>query len=100
MKTFADMKGLELARTGLPPAEVLKKVEAEVRKEFPSKFTNPNRDRPGAVESTTNRGTSRQSKESFELTEQEERVMNNLVRSGVMSKEEYIKDIKSVKGIK
>jgi hypothetical protein len=100
MKTFADIKGLEFANQGMTPGEVLKKVEAEVRKEFPGKFNNPNRERPGAVESTNNRGATRVGNDGFQLTEQEERVMNSFVKQGVMTKAEYIKDLKSVKGIK
>jgi hypothetical protein len=100
MKTFADIKGLEFAKLGLTPSEVLKKVEAEVRKEFPTKFTNPNRERPGAVEGSQSGRVVRGSSEGFQLTEQEERVMNSFVKQGVMTKAEYIKDLKSVKGLK
>ncbi len=96
MKTFADIKGLEYANQGMAPSEVLKKVEAEVRKEFPNKFTNPNRALPGTVEGASNKGSSR----SFELTEQETRVMKSLVRSKVLTEEQYKADIKSQRGIK
>jgi len=97
MKTFADHKGLEFARLGLSNTEVLKRVEAEVRKEFPSKFTNPNRERPGAVESSTHKSTSKSSEKGYELTDQERKVMNNLVASGVLTKEEYIADLRKLK---
>ena len=49
MKAFADALGRELAAAGNAPAEVLKKVEAEVRKEFPNKFRNPNQDKPNSA---------------------------------------------------
>jgi hypothetical protein len=100
MKIFADNEGTKLARQGLTPSEVLKRVEAEVRKEFPTKFKNPNQDRPGAVEGTTNRGITRGAKDSFQLNEQQERVMNNLVRQGVLTKEEYVADLKKQLGVK
>lgn len=93
MKAFADALGQDLARAGNSPSEVLKKVEAEVRKEFPHKFRNPNQDKPGSVESAQGRGTS---KTSFTLTDQQRKIMNNLVRQGVMTEKQYIEDLKSV----
>ena len=98
MKTFADIKGLEYAQTGMSPTEVLKKVELEVKKEFPHKFTNPNQNRQSTTESASSRGSPRSS--GIELSEQERRVMNNLVKSGVMTEADYIKDLKNIKGIK
>lgn len=107
MKTFADFKGLEFAKLGLTPSEVLKKVEAEVRKEFPNKFHNPNRDRPGAVESPGNtRNTTRGAKEDYALTPQEEAVMKTLLserdKNGkpLITKEQYIADLKAIKARK
>lgn len=100
MRVFADDVGAKLAQQGLSPSEVLKRVEAEVRKEFPTKFKNPNQDRPGSVESTNSRGSTRAGKDSFQLSEQEERVMNNLVRQGVLTKAEYIADLKAQRGEK
>ena len=108
MKTFADHKGLEFAKLGLSPSEVLKKVELEVKKEFPTKFRNPNQDRPGAVESPgTTRATTRQSsKEDYSLTPQEEAVMKTLLserdKNGkpLITKEQYIADLKAIKARK
>jgi len=96
MKAFADALGDDLARAGNSPSEVLKKVEAEVKKEFPHRFSNPNRDKPGAVEGSTNRGTS---SSSFALTDDERRVMNTFIRTGVFKTEkEYIDELKKVRG--
>jgi hypothetical protein len=95
MKTYADQVGINLAQSGATPAEVLKKVEEAVRKEFPNKFTNPNRARPGIVEGTSNKSPSKS--EKFELSDQERKVMNNLVSSGVLTKDEYIADLKKLK---
>ena len=39
-------------------------------------------------------------KSSFELTDDERRVMNTFIRTGVMSKEEYISEVKKMRGIK
>jgi len=93
MKAFADALGQDLSRAGNSPSEVLKKVEAEVRKEFPNKFRNPNQDKPGAVETGRAAGVS---KGSFTLTDQQRKIMNNLVRQGVMTEKKYIEDLKSV----
>lgn len=96
MKAFADALGADLARAGNSPSEVLKKVAAEVRKEFPNKFRNPNQDKPGAVESGKGNGASRTG--SFSLTDEERRVMNTFVRQGVMTEKDYISELKKVRG--
>lgn len=97
MKAFADALGQDLARAGNSPSEVLRKVAAEVRKEFPNRFRNPNQDKPGAVESGGNSGASRAPK--FQLTDDERRVGNTFVRQGVFkSLDEYAAEIKKVRG--
>lgn len=98
MKTFADQVGIKFANLGMSPREVLQKVDQEVRKEFPNKFTNPNREKGSAVADPTSRASSRRS-DSFELTDQERKVMNNLVASKVLTKDEYIADLKKAKGV-
>ena len=95
MKAFADALGQELARAGNSPSEVLKKVEAEVRKEFPHKFRNPNQDKPGSVETGQARGTT---KSSFTLTDEQRRIMHTFVRSGALTEKEYIESLKKVQG--
>lgn len=99
MKAYADAVAANLNKQGIVGPELLKGIDAEVRKAFPTKFSNPNRSRPGAVESSTNRGTASKTRDSFELTEQETRIMNNWVRDGVLTKDEYIRDLKKAKGI-
>ena len=97
MKAFADALGQDLALAGNSPSEVLRKVAAEVRKEFPNKFRNPNQDKPGAVESGKGSGTSRAG--SFQLTDEERRVMHTFIRTGVFKTEkEYIEELKKVRG--
>jgi hypothetical protein len=95
MRAFADALGRDLAAAGNSPPEVLRKVEQEIRKEFPHKFRNPNQDKPGAVESTSNRATN---KSSFVLTDEERRVMNTFVRTGALTEKEYIESLKKVRG--
>ncbi len=96
MRAYADALGRDLAYKGLAPKEVLKEVERQVKMEFPNKFTNPNRDKPGAVEGSSNKGG--KSSDGFQLSDDERRVMQRFVRSGVMTEAEYIKDLKSVRG--
>jgi hypothetical protein len=100
MRKFADEIGADLASKGIPPVEVLKQVEQAVRKEFPNKFVNPNKEKAPDVEE--NKGGPKpmgKSSDSF-MNEQERKVMNDLVRSGLLTKEKYIADLKAVKGLK
>jgi hypothetical protein len=97
MKAFADALGQDLARAGNSPSEVLRKVAAEVRKEFPHKFRNPNQDKPGAVEGSKGSGVSTSSK--FTLTDEERRIMNTFIRTGAFKTEkEYVDQLKKVRG--
>ena len=97
MREYADEVGVRLAATGVPPSEVLKQVEVAVRKEFPHKFRNQNKESAPDV-STSRTGTRGSSKgESIELNDQERRIMNTLVSQGVLTKEKYIADLKAAK---
>lgn len=100
MRMYADQVGAKLAATGMTPSEVLREVEKEVRKEFPTKFRNPNKDSAPDVDSS--RGAPKSGKVSDEsfLTETERKVMNDLVRQKVLTKEKYIADLKAIRGIK
>lgn len=97
MRTFADDYGTRLAAQGVPPNEVLKQVEQAVRKEFPHKFSNPNKDLAPNVNSSNNRGKVDSFEASLDATER--RIMDSLVRSGI-KKEDYLAQLKAVKGIK
>lgn len=96
---YADARGVALAKEGYSPSDVLRAVEREVKEEFKEKFSNPNRNRAGAVEGSGVRPGGKGALDSYELTPQERQVMNTLVRQGVLTKEQYIKDLKAVKGI-
>lgn len=99
MRNYADSLGLGYAKTHpeLEPDEVLSYVTAEIKTKFKDKFQNPNRTKPTSVEGGTSQGSS---KSSFELTEDERRAMNTFVRAGVMSKEDYISEVKKMRGSK
>lgn len=100
MRDFADAVGMGYAQKnpGLDPEDVLEYVTKQVRARFADKFTNPNRTKPSAVDGTNTGSTP--SKSSFELTEEERKVMNTFVRQNLMTKEEYIAQVKQMKGIK
>lgn len=96
MKAFADRLGQELQAAGNSPSEVLKKVATAVREEFPNRFRNPNRDKPGNVESGGSRPAGKQG--SFQLTDEERRAMSRFVKLGALTEAEYIESIKKVRG--
>ena len=105
MRDYADELGVRLAKQGLDENTVLTQVEQAVKKEFPHRFSNPNKKDAPNVGESSNTG-SRSKGESFELSEQERRVMTTLINSKdrngkpLMTKEQYIADLKSAKGIK
>lgn len=96
-REFADAFGVGLANKGIDPQEVLRRVEGAVRKQFPSKFQNPNKQNAPHTESSKGSGGGKGS-DGFQLTEQERKVMNDLVRQKVMTKDEYIASLKQVRG--
>ena len=95
MRAVADRLGLEYQAEGLSPREVLKRVEEDVRKEFPHKFGNDKKARSMAVEPPSR--NNRTSKEDFALDDNEREIMRKIVRSGVMTEKEYIAELKRVK---
>lgn len=103
LRVSADQIGTAYAAShpNLDPQEVLQYVKTRVKKLYPEKFQNQNRERPSAVEGSSNAPTraTASNRDNFSLSEDEKRVMNTFVRQGVMSKEEYIKELKRVKGV-
>lgn len=97
MRAVADQVGLDLHRQGLSPSDVLKRVEQEVREAFPHKFANPKRSQPSPVEGSSRAGNSVVRK-SVALDDDERRVMNKIVRSGVMTEEQYMAEYQKMKG--
>jgi DNA-binding ferritin-like protein len=99
MKSYADQVGARLAATGMVPEDVLKEVEKAVRKEFPQKFTNPNKaSAPDVDSSRGNTGKSTKDAE-VELTPQERRIMETLIKSDpvTFTKEKYMAQLKAIK---
>lgn len=77
------------------PEEVLEYVTKKIKKLYKDKFENPNRTKASAVEGGGNRQEA--PNESFQLSEEEKKVMNTFIRMGVMTKESYIAELKKVK---
>ena len=96
MRGYADSLGKSLASKGMTPMQVLQEVEKEVRKEFPHKFTNPNRQKPGAVEGSVKSG---KGTDNYALSDIERQVMQRFVRTGAMTEKEYIASIKNLNGV-
>lgn len=96
MKAYADEVGVKLARQGVAPEDVLKQVEQAVRKEFPHRFTNPNKANAPSVDTSRGKSSATSSAEDG-LTAQEKQVMNTLIRGGHITKEKYLADLKNVK---
>ena len=102
LRKFADALGVTYAEDNpeLSPTEVLKYVTNQVKRAYPDKFTNPNKTKPAAVDGGNSSTKVSTSNGSFQLTEDETRVMNQFVRAGILTKEQYIADVKSMRGDK
>lgn len=101
MRKYADNIGLGYAKANpdIDPNDVLKYVAGEVKIRFKDKFENPNRTKPSAVEGASSPGGGKR-EGGVQLTDEERRVMNTFIRTGVMTKEEYIAQVKAMKGVK
>lgn len=97
LRQKADEIGLghAMANRNKSPDEVLEYVEKQIK----PLLRNPNKDRPSAVDGTKKENGSKPKADDYQLTEDEERVMKSFVRLGVLTKEEYIRDLKRNKGL-
>lgn len=95
MREFADAIGVVESQKGKSPEEVLKAVTEKVRKHFPDKFRNPNKDRAPSVESqSTGGGVKKGSK--FQPTAEQRAIAKRFADSGVMTEEQYYKDLQAM----
>lgn len=102
MTAFADGIGNKLLAKGMDPKEILVKVEEKVRETFANKFRNPNRASAPRVEGSSKKGNSGSSASDTSFMSPEEvRFMEGFLKSGApITREEYIRDMKKVKGVK
>jgi hypothetical protein len=94
MAAYADAKGRQLASPNKAPSQVLKEIEESIREEFPHKFQNKNRERPGAVERSTSKASSGSNNDSYQLSDLERQIMKTVVATGVMTEKQYIAELK------
>lgn len=99
LRGAADAIGVALAKEGRSPADVLREVERRIRTEFPNKFHNPNRDKPGAVEGTGGVRKTGKGSDDVELSPLERDMMGKLVKAGVLTEKEYKDQIKRLNGV-
>jgi len=102
LRDAADGIGMSHAKNNpnKSPAQVLDFVAKKIKALYPEKFTNQNRNRSSTVEGSGNSaGRRANSGSDIDMSDDEVKVMNTFVRQGIMTKEEYIKELKSVKGI-
>lgn len=97
MRAVADTVGVELARQGMSPSEVLKKVVEEVKDAFPHKFVNPAREKANSVEPSTRGGSSAVRSNDASMDEDERSIMRKIVSTGVMTEAEYKAQLKKAK---
>lgn len=101
MRAFADEYGIKLRASGMSPENVLKEVAIAVKKEFPHKFQNPNKNTAPHVGVGDSSGGNSKKSSSIEqmMPELDRKMMNDLVRSGALTKEKYIADWKAINKI-
>ncbi len=105
MKEEADYIGFKFVQdqqrtSGVVPTpeEVLQRITREMRKRHPEQFMNPRKNDAPKVEGEGTQQRTPSKSSNVVLSEDEERVMKRLVRSGVMTEEQYKADIKKMQG--
>ena len=99
LRSAADEVGVahSKANPSKRPEEVLEYVVKRIKTLYPEKFRNVNKDKPSAVEGSTST-PSRKIDNEIELSEAERKAMNTFIRSGALTKEQYLADIKRMRG--
>ena len=102
MNAFADGAAAAFVRHSknagsiITEQDVFNHVAEKVRKAYPEKFDNPNRDRPGNVTSGDRGGKAGSVKSSKTLPAEYEAIARNFERDGVMKRDEYIKQLEEI----
>lgn len=95
MKAVADEIARDLVNRGESDVtRILTEVDKEIRKAFPQKFENPNRQKAGAVEGTPSTRPSKE--EEVYMTDAEKRIMNRILATGV-DKKKYLEEFKAIR---
>lgn len=101
MRSFADQIGVAMkqANPSATPEVILKEVEKRVKKAYSEKFVNPRKEDAPAVEAG-GRSPRTSRANQIDLTEDEQRAMRRFVKAGAMTEEQYIAEVKTMRGIK
>lgn len=101
MRAKADALGVSYHQAGYSPEEVLEMVSDDIRKLFPNKFKNPNRDRPSSVASGRGGNRTRNDEDAImsSMSPEDKKIMHNLINTGIVTKEQYLKDWKEMNGV-
>lgn len=97
MREFADAVGIVEHGKGKSPEEVLKAVTEKVRKQFKDSphFRNPMKDQAPAVESRGTVGTPKKGS-TFKPTPEQKAIAQRFAATGVMTEEQYYKDLQAM----
>ena len=97
LREFADVLGIAYARKhpGIAPAKVLAHVASEVKKKFPEE-AGVRKAAPNPVSRVDKSSGRKASGSDYQMTEQEQSMMKTFIRDGVMTKEQYIAELKKV----
>lgn len=100
MREFAEAVGMIHLQKNptVSPTDVLKHVEAKVRKQYSEKF-GTRKSAPNAVAGVDRTSQRKSSGTDMVLDEMEESIMKTLVANGDMTKEQYITELKRAKGL-
>lgn len=92
LKDWADARGVVLYQQGKDKLEILQQLEREAKQKFPEKFTNPNRERPGAVSAAGKKPATAKAVEQT-MSAEERRIMETILRvTPGLTKEDYLKN--------
>lgn len=97
MHDFADGVGGAYFRRNphLSANEVYEHVNKKVRQAFPEKFENPKRNQPAPVDGGNGEGRPATRGQSRRLSREEEEVISAFVSKGIMTREQYIKELEA-----
>lgn len=102
MARYAD--SIAATHRGISFKRIAKLVDKSIREVFPDKFPDKQKTKTNTNTTTTTRveGSTRQRPSGrfteADLTPEQKSIMNQFVRQGIMTKEEYIKDIALISG--
>lgn len=99
MRAYAEGYAVQLWNSGVrDPSVALPMIEKKVKEVFSQKFKNPGKAQVPGIEGGTRKDPTKK-QDNFQLTEEEERILNTMLRAGApITREEYIKQLKAVRG--